>query len=254
MLTLAKDEIVAETRLANVAKHAKKNAAVARSQGTMLRKKANEAEEKSREARNKNAEASSALANALDHKKKKNKIKPISLNLAKLILIASTKQKHWEKSLAFPYLHLHDMCEVLMVFLSERGTAEWFKWVEFNKKHLTRTFPSMACRQVSSNYNPMTPWAMGCQLVAMNVQSSSGMTLLVDGRFRENGSTGCVLKPQRLLEKKACADEVEKESPKTLRLCVISGQNLPKPDCAHKKSPIVRPRVKVIAYNGIPGK
>lgn len=194
------------------------------------------------------------MANALDYKKKKDKIKPLSLNLAKLILITSTKYKYWEKSLALPYMHLHNICEGLMVFLSERGPTEWFKWVEFNKKHLTRTFPSMAYRQVSSNYNPMIPWAMGCQLVAMNIQSSSGMTLLVDGRFRENGSTGYVLKPQRLLEKKVYMDEVEKESPKTLRLRVISGQNLPKPDCARKKSPIVCPRVKVIVYDGIPGK
>jgi len=254
IFTLAKDEIAAETYRTNAAKHAEKNAAIARAQGVMLRNKANEAEEKSREAHNKYAEASAVLANALDYKKKKDKIKPLSLNLAKLILITSTKYKYWEKSLALPYMHLHNICEGLMVFLSERGPTEWFKWVEFNKKHLTRTFPSMAYRQVSSNYNPMIPWAMGCQLVAMNIQSSSGMTLLVDGRFRENGSTGYVLKPQRLLEKKVYMDEVEKESPKTLRLRVISGQNLPKPDCARKKSPIVCPRVKVIVYDGIPGK
>jgi len=254
IFTLAKDEIAAETYRTNAAKHAEKNAAVARSQAVLLRKKADEAEEKSREAQNAHAEAAAVLANALDYKKKKDKIKPLSLNLAKLILISSTKFKYWEKSLALPYLHSHNICEGLMVFLSERGPTEWFKWVEFNKKHLTRTFPSMAYRQSSSNYNPMIPWAMGCQLVGMNIQSSSGMTLLVDGRFRENGSTGYVLKPQRLLEKKVYSDEVEKESPKTLRLRVISGQNLPKPDCARKKSPIVSPRVKVIVYDGIPGK
>ena len=45
----------------------------------------------------------------------------------------------------------------------------------------------------------MIPWAMGCQLVSVNVQAPLGMLLLVD-IFRENGSSGYVLKPERLKE------------------------------------------------------
>ena len=45
----------------------------------------------------------------------------------------------------------------------------------------------------------MIPWAMGCQLVSVNVQAPLGMLLLVD-IFCENGSSGYVLKPERLKE------------------------------------------------------
>ena len=45
----------------------------------------------------------------------------------------------------------------------------------------------------------MIPWAMGCQLVSVNVQAPSGMLLLV-GIFCKNGSSGYVLKPERLKE------------------------------------------------------
>jgi len=180
--------------------------------------------------------------------------KDLSPDFAKLLLITTTKFKYWEKSLALPNLHMHSFSEGLMLFLSERGPSEWVKWIEFNKRHLTRTFPSRKLHKTPGNYNPMVPWAIGCQMVGMNTQSLSGMMLLVDGRFRENGCSGYVLKPSRLISNRIYHDEMESEQGKTLRLRIISGKYLPKPDCTRKKNPPISPRVKVIIYDGVPGK
>jgi len=253
VVSMARDEIAAETHRTNSRKQQERNAIIARNQANYLREKASEAKMKSDEARVKLAEAVASQQNAVDYKAKKDKIMKLSPTYAKLVLITTTKFKYWEKSYSLPHLHMHSFSESQMLFLCERGPSEWMKWIKFNTRHLTRTFPSKKLRQKPGNYNPMLPWSIGCQMVGMNTQTLSGMMLLVDGRFRENGSSGYVLKPPRLINRIYHA-ELESEKGKTLRIRIISGRFLPKPDCIRIKNPPISPRVKVIVYDGVPGK
>eukprot|EP00980_Cylindrotheca_fusiformis_P023799 scaffold11028_cov73-Cylindrotheca_fusiformis.AAC.1 len=65
--------------------------------------------------------------------------------------------------------------------------------------HMTRTYPA-GVRVDSSNYNPMLAWSLGCQMVALNFQTSDTHLILNDGRFRANGGCGYVPKPASVME------------------------------------------------------
>jgi len=257
VLNRAKHEAAAEVHRHNAAKQSERNAMIAYSQARTLRKKADRARDIAQKAVSRAAEVVAAERQAEAYVIKKSKVKPICPRLAKLTLMGSVKFKQWQKSLSLPYSSSHNISEGMMIHMTERGPSEWKHWMEFSKNHITRTFPSAKIRKNLSNYNPMIPWAMGCQLVSVNVQASSGMLLLVDGRFRENGSTGYVLKPERLKEGGSRVttfhEQIEKEFPKQLSLRILSGHGLPKPEGVSKSVPTISPRVKVVLYDGVPG-
>merc|ERR1712226_98331 len=71
-------------------------------------------------------------------------------------------------------------------------------WIVYNQTHMSRTYPA-GSRLDSSNYNPLLGWSSGCQLVALNFQTEDSFLRLNDGRFRENGNCGYVLKPSSLM-------------------------------------------------------
>lgn len=88
---------------------------------------------------------------------------------------------------------------------------------------MSRTFPS-GKRVDSSNYSPILAWSTGCQMVALNYQTPDDPLRINDGRFRENGEQGYVLKPSSLMmnadiEPRAALLEVK----------ILSGSCLPKP-------------------------
>jgi len=95
-------------------------------------------------------------------------------------------------------------------------------FVNHNKSFLTKVFPNSS-RVDSSNFNPQDFWNCGCQLgitfvisintnflftlltiiffpVALNFQTPGQMMDLYDGRFRQNGGCGYVLKPSVMRE------------------------------------------------------
>ena len=65
---------------------------------------------------------------------------------------------------------------------------------------MSRTYPS-GSRIDSSNYIPILAWSAGCQMAALNIQTPDEALLINDGRFRENGGCGYVLKPSILMMK-----------------------------------------------------
>lgn len=73
------------------------------------------------------------------------------------------------------------------------------QFVNHNKQFLTRIHPN-GSRVDSSNYNPLDFWNCGCQMVALNFQTFGQMMDLHDGRFRQNGGCGYVLKPSVMRE------------------------------------------------------
>lgn len=97
------------------------------------------------------------------------------------------------------------------------------KLVIYNQSHMSRTFPS-GKRVDSSNYSPILAWSTGCQMVALNFQTSDPSTRINDGRFRCNAERGYVLKPSSLMAK----DFIEPEA-MVLVVKVLSGSCLPKP-------------------------
>lgn len=119
-------------------------------------------------------------------------------------------------------------------------------WVKYNQTHLSRVYPS-GKRVDSSNFNPMTAWSKGCQLVALNLQTADAARRLNDGRFRENGDCGYVLKPQSLRSKPA----IENESSISLYIKVLCGSCLPKPR-GDKRGECIDPYVQVSVFDVSP--
>ncbi|CAB3982771.1 1-phosphatidylinositol 4,5-bisphosphate phosphodiesterase delta-4 [Paramuricea clavata] len=69
------------------------------------------------------------------------------------------------------------------------------EFIDYNKKQLSRIYPA-GSRVDSSNYNPLMAWSAGCQIVALNFQTRSAMMDLYLGKFRQNGNSGYILKPE----------------------------------------------------------
>jgi Phosphatidylinositol-specific phospholipase C, Y domain/C2 domain len=89
--------------------------------------------------------------------------------------------------------------------------------------HHSRIYPKGA-RIDSSNMDPVPAWAAGNQLVALNYQTPGLPMQLNDGKFKENGGCGYVLKPEYMRSFAA-----EPSKPIILHVNIISGIQLPKP-------------------------
>uniref|UniRef100_A0A8C7SJ35 Phosphoinositide phospholipase C n=1 Tax=Oncorhynchus mykiss TaxID=8022 RepID=A0A8C7SJ35_ONCMY len=117
-----------------------------------------------------------------------------------------------------------------------------------------RIYPA-GSRTTSSNYNPVPLWNAGCQIVALNFQTPSKEMDLNQGRFRSNGLSGYILKPefQRYAGSEFNPMTLTKGpwiKHKAFHIMVISAQQLPKLNKDKPKS-IVDPLVKVEIY-GVP--
>lgn len=117
------------------------------------------------------------------------------------------------------------------------------QWIEHNKYHLSRIYPK-GTRIDSSNYMPVTAWASGNQLVALNYQTGDLPFHINFGKFLENGRTGYVLKPEYMIN----SSITERLTPIRLIINVISASQLPKPGGA-QKGEIIDPYV-VCFVNG----
>jgi hypothetical protein len=121
------------------------------------------------------------------------------------------------------------------------------KMVNFTRSHLLRTFPSYRHTKIAhpKNYDPVLPWSLGCQLVSMNLHSADEHLLVAEGRFRQNGSCGYVLKPPYLIESSMEAPKEEQ-----WRIRVLRGGYLPKPEYwSVSHSRCVNPFVKITVYD-----
>ena len=156
--------------------------------------------------------------------------------------------------------------------------------VHYSRKNLVRVYPKLGLDNVlSSNYNPMPAWILGCQMVALNYQKHDEYLWLNHGLFSKNGRCGYVLKPECLLvgddingehvgynnslTKKTPQREVTREfSPRYLpehiavggigefSVTLVSGHNLPKPpswlvDPVKSKNRVTDTYVEVIFYS-----
>lgn len=219
-------------------------------------------EEKRDQAESEASDKAAALKFAKKYKEKMLRNNSVSENLAKLTLLHSKKFKNWEKSVGHPSWYMHSFPESRLKTGTGNGKEEWRKWVEFNAGHFSRVYPA----ERTSNYNPVIPWAMGCQFVSMNFLSRDEHLLLNDGRFRENRNQGYVLKPDYLCERRGDGstniDDPSDCTPhRDISIRILSGYCLPKSDiCLGKKlihnagsqKVSINPFVKVALYDGSP--
>ncbi|KAH3756278.1 phosphoinositide-specific phospholipase C [Pelomyxa schiedti] len=91
----------------------------------------------------------------------------------------------------------------------------------FNMLHMTRIYPK-GTRVDSSNFDPTPFWGLGCQVVALNYQTSSEPIWINTGRFRENGKCGYVLKPVHLRVSQEPQNKVRR-----LSITIISTRQIP---------------------------
>lgn len=185
-----------------------------------------------------NHRASAHFALSL-HKKKPTKHAKIVRELASLTLLAGAKWKDFDESIQLASNQMHSIGETKIA----KASKDPKKWREYNKRHMTRTYPA-GTRVDSSNYNPVLAWSMGCQLVALNFQTSDTPLLLNDGRFRQNGGCGYVLKPPSVMNK----SKFHLVSPWTLKIRILGGSCLPKPG-GSKQGEKIDPYVTVTVHD-----
>ncbi|KAF1863854.1 hypothetical protein Lal_00030971 [Lupinus albus] len=83
--------------------------------------------------------------------------------------------------------------------LEEIATKHGTDIVRFTQTNLVRIYPK-GMRVDSSNYDPMTGWMHGAQMVAFNMQGHDHFLNIMQGMFRANGGCGYVKKPDILLD------------------------------------------------------
>lgn len=178
----------------------------------------------------------------------------VSPALARLTLFHGTKLKNWDDSVMIPTHHMHSFSETKVRHLTRK--TDRLKWAVYNQSHMSRTYPA-GSRVDSSNYLPILPWSVGCQLVALNFQTNDAALRLNDGRFRENGGCGYVLKPgsmmEQLLEQQhpsspTSPSRLAAPPPVKLSIRILSGSCLPKPK-EQKTGECIDPYVKVSVYD-----
>ncbi|KAJ7623411.1 1-phosphatidylinositol-4,5-bisphosphate phosphodiesterase 1 [Roridomyces roridus] len=117
--------------------------------------------------------------------------------------------------------------------LSEKSATRMIKeasgmenLIRHNLTNLVRIYPK-GIRIDSTNYEPHQYWAVGCQLVALNIQTMDLGYRINQAMFMRNGHQGYVLKPFALRDPQL--QQIQKHSQHFLDVVVISAQQLPRP-------------------------
>lgn len=182
--------------------------------------------------------------NETNENEKKKVLPKVIPALARLTLLHGTKFKSFDQSLELAPSHMHSISEPKISKILEKDDQQALLWHEYNSRHMTRTYPA-GSRVDSSNYSPIRAWSVGCQLVALNFQTPDAPLTINYGRFHENGGCGYVLKPDLSEEFQSPPD-----SPRILRVQVLSGSCLPKPQ-AKPKGECIDPYVKVTVHDAL---
>jgi phosphatidylinositol phospholipase C delta len=177
-----------------------------------------------------------------DRRSKLRKKHGVAPQLARLTLFHGHKLKTFDQSIRTPNYYMHSFSENKVRSNCRQKAA--YRWIVHNQTHMSRTYPAGA-RVDSSNYNPLLAWCMGCQMVALNFQTQDNFLRLNDGRFRENGNCGYVLKPSSLMIKD---DFSQTCGALQLSVRVLSGSCLPKPK-GQRTGDCIDPYVKVAVYD-----
>ena len=174
-------------------------------------------------------------------RKKTQRNHKVSPSLARLTFFHGTKFSSWQDSVLSPFHHMHSFSENKVRSKLRHNDAQY--WIMYNQTHMSRTYPA-GSRVDSSNYNPLVAWSTGSQMVALNFQTEDSFLRLNDGRFRENGNCGYVLKPSTLMLKSQLSQPV----PVKLSIRILSGSCLPKHK-GQRTGDCISPYVKVSVFD-----
>lgn len=175
---------------------------------------------------------------------------PIAPAFSRLVTFSTNKFKSWDKANVLANSEMLSVSDSNTALIARIGSEDRGAWVEFNCSRMSRIFPSSQ-KIGSSNTNPVMAWSMGCQLVAQDLQICDAELMVNDGRFRENGSCGYVLKSGRLTSPKKY-EGAAKERSKTVKVRVLSGSCLHYSNGSGKGS--IDPFVNIVVCDGITGK
>ena len=204
--TAVRDAAV-ETDRVKVEELFQQEAIVAYNQMLLLKKQVQEASMKATNAAKSSERKTLAARRAREYKEKMDNVMEIPSSLANLTLIHSLRFRFWDKSLSLSSAHMHSFTnKVLGDMITVDPAVQRRNFATFTKHHLCRAFAVK---------DPIFCWNIGCQLVATE-------SLVNDGRFRENGSCGYVLKPSYLRNSQ---DRLPPTQDWTID--ILSGQNIP---------------------------
>ena len=215
-----------EDNLNKIKEMFKQEAIVAYNRSTMCLQRVREAAQAVKLAKSREAEKSNALRHARQYRDRMERIVEIPPTLARVTLLHSRKFQNWDKSLGLSVAYVHSFADHVLEEMMNEDAKETKRMMQaFTRKHLCRVFPSWkeVCHMDASNYDPLMPYSLGAQLVAMNFHSNDERSVLVDGRFRQNGSCGYVLKPSYL------TGEGDGIPPQTWFFTVLAGSYIPPP-------------------------
>lgn len=234
-----------DERKADFQRQKDRNALIAFNQARLLRKQAEHALEDVRYAQSTVTERQMIIKRATEYSEKMARMMPIPTSLAKMTFLHSTKHRHWEKSFDLPNTHVHSFAQRVIEEMKERDPKNHDRLKDFTTEHICRTFPSWKNMKGRDKINadPLFLWALGCQLVSLNYGTFDEHVLKADGRFRRNGSSGYVLKPENLTH-----EDPLREREETWSIDVLSGSCLPSPESTKKT--FINPFVKVVVYGG----
>uniref|UniRef100_A0A1A8BAZ2 Phosphoinositide phospholipase C n=1 Tax=Nothobranchius kadleci TaxID=1051664 RepID=A0A1A8BAZ2_NOTKA len=197
-------------------------------------------------------EASQKQAKPKTNEEDKPGVSRRSPELSELVVYTrSVPFKSFELSAKSPATDMSSFPEsVALRLIKDSGTH----FIRHNSHQLSRIYPSSQ-RLGSSNYNPQEMWNAGCQIVALNFQTPGEQMDLNQGRFRQNGLCGYVLKPPFMCQPDSVFNPENVgggpgHRPVKFTVQIISAQQLPKPEW-DKPTSIVDPQVRV-EIHGVP--
>lgn len=127
-------------------------------------------------------------------------------------------------------------------------------FIKFTHKNLARTYPS-GTRVDSSNYCPFEPMLLGAQMVALNFQIRDQWLDSYLHMFRDNGSSGFLLKPFCLMNPisdfSPFGGNFPEEWRRVLHLTVLSAYQLPRVVGKEAAKAVIDPYVTVQLF-GVP--
>lgn len=144
-------------------------------------------------------------------------ISKISPELAEITTFNTVKYANFPSLATQPVTNMLSISETKVLKILDKNDQIVSLWKDYNNTHMTRTYPSGG-RLDSSNFNPVVHWAASCQMVALNYQTDDAAMTINDGRFRECGGCGYVLKSLGDFPGKL-----------RLKIKVLAGSCLPKP-------------------------
>ncbi|XP_065893735.1 1-phosphatidylinositol 4,5-bisphosphate phosphodiesterase delta-4-like isoform X2 [Dysidea avara] len=166
------------------------------------------------------------LTGSLASKHKKQAQRPEQPDSNKIILFCDVDWDKQQKATT-----IYDMIsfgELKALHACEEQSKELLACTE---RQLVRTYPA-GSRIDSSNYDPIPMWNAGIHMVALNIQTLDLPMFLHQGKFRQNGGCGYILKPEVMRNQHDSGytpnmmrphDSV---APVKLEIALLSGQHL----------------------------